>query len=184
MQQVPPQASCYPRSFSQLWSGRGVWRVSPLPVSLPHFSYGHSLCVLGLLLLFSSCNPFTSCGSKGSLAPQGSSSRGVQRDAWRELPNFRVVFPLSGAVSVGCSFPSQATPQGLRSAPANFSSPLSVSSTPALPLSGCLCLQIMAGDKYCGRYQPLGFTFLYLPSSTRSTSAGTVRPLYLLFGQN
>lgn len=95
LQQVPPQASCYPHSFSQLWSGWGVLRISLLPVTLPHFSYGHSLCVLGLLLLSSGCNLLTSCGSKGSLAPQGSNSHGVQSDVWCELPNFRVLFSLS-----------------------------------------------------------------------------------------
>lgn len=122
LQQVPPQASCYPHSFSQLWSGWGVLSISLLPVTLPHFSYGHSLCVLGLLLLSSGCNLLTSCGSKGSPASQGSNSHGVQSDVWCELPNFRVLFSLSGAVSVGCSFVLQATPQGLRSVPANFSS--------------------------------------------------------------
>ena len=77
LQQVPPQASCYPHSFSQLRSGWGVLRISLLPVSFTTFQlWPQSVC-----LRSSGCDLFTSCGAQGSLAPQGTSSLGGQRDA-------------------------------------------------------------------------------------------------------
>lgn len=75
-------------------------------------------------------------------------------------------------------FPSTGDYPKVEAAPANRSSPLSVLSVPAVPQSGYLRLETVAGEGYCGHYKPLSFTSLDPSSSTCSTSAGIVCPLY------